>query len=142
MLGLIFSILAGALMSIQGVINTRVTEKIGVNETNVIVQGTGLIVAIIIYLIWGNGNFKNIASVNKFYLLGGFIGACIIFLVIKGIDSLGASYAISAILISQLIVASTIDGFGILGAEQARFGMNKIIGVIAMIIGIVIFKIK
>ncbi len=39
MLGIILAIISGAAMSIQGVFNTRVSEKIGVWETNTIVQG-------------------------------------------------------------------------------------------------------
>lgn len=142
MLGLLFSILAGALMSIQGVFNSRLTEKIGINESNLVVQGTGFILSIIIFFILGNGSLKKIGEVNKTYLLGGVIGVAIIYSVIKGISTLGATYAISAILIAQLIVAAAIDGFGLFGAQKITFGINKFIGVIVMIVGIIIFKIK
>lgn len=142
MLGLLFSILAGALMSLQGVFNSRLTEKIGINESNLVVQGTGFLFSLIIFLIWGSGNFKNIFIVNKTYLLGGIIGVAIIFSVIKGISALGATYAISAILVAQLISAAAIDGFGLFGTQKISFGINKIIGVIVMVVGIVIFKIK
>ena len=74
-------------MSLQGVFNTRVSEKIGLWETNVFVQGTGLILTLIILLIAGNGNFKAIKEVNKLYLLGGVLGAIIIFSVMQGITN-------------------------------------------------------
>ena len=38
--GVIFSILAGAAMSIQGVMNTRLGEGIGTMEAGTLVQGT------------------------------------------------------------------------------------------------------
>ncbi len=40
MAGIIFSIIAGASMSIQGVMNTRLSDKIGIYESNAFVQGT------------------------------------------------------------------------------------------------------
>ena len=142
MLGLFFSILAGAMMSIQGVFNSRVTEKVGINETNIIVQGTAFVAALIAFFIWGKGNLKNIGSVNKLYLLGGIIGVVITFSVIKGISSLGTTVAVSSILIAQLLTAAMIDFFGLFGAQHQKFGLNEIIGLAIMIAGIVIFKLK
>lgn len=49
MTGIIFSILAGIFMTIQGVFNTRSSEKIGLWETNLLVQGTGFLLTLIIF---------------------------------------------------------------------------------------------
>ena len=40
MIGVLCSIIAGAVMSLQGVINTRLTDRVGIFEANVFVQGT------------------------------------------------------------------------------------------------------
>ena len=129
-------------MSLQGVFNTRVSEKIGLWETNVFVQGTGLILTLIILLVAGNGNFKTIKEVNKLYLLGGVLGAIIIFSVMQGITKLGPTYSIATILVAQLLAAGLIDSFGIFGAEQIKFTLSKFIGIGIMIVGIIIFKWK
>lgn len=142
MLGVIFSIIAGIAMSIQGVFNTRVGEKIGTWETNALVQGSGFILTLIIMMFFGNGSFKDIKSVNKLYLLGGLIGVLIIFTVMYGIGSLGPTYSIAIILIAQLIAAAIIDGFGLFDSKKIPFGFNEFIGVAIMIIGIIVFKWK
>ena len=129
-------------MSLQGVFNTRVSEKIGLWETNVFVQGTGLILTLIILLIAGNGNFKAIKDVNKLYLLGGFLGAIIIFSVMQGITNMGPTYSIATILVAQLLAAGIIDSFGMFGAQQIKFTLSKFIGIGIMIVGIIIFKWK
>jgi len=141
-LGFFFSILAGALMSVQGVFNSRLTEKIGINETNMLVQGTGFLLTVIILLIWGNGSLKEVLHVNKLYLLGGVIGVGIIYCVIKGITSLGTTVAILAILIAQLLTAALIDKMGWFATEPVYFGWAKIMGLALMIIGLFIFKCK
>ena len=68
MSGIIFAIIAGSAMSIQGVMNTRLSEKIGLYESNVIVQGTAFILALIALWIMGKGNFRALGEVNKLYL--------------------------------------------------------------------------
>lgn len=142
MIGILFSIIAGISMSIQGVFNTRLGEKIGDWETNVVVQGSGLVVTLLILLIFGNGHFSNIKQVNKIYLLGGVFGVVIIFSVMKGISALGATYAIGTILVAQLIAAAVIDIFGIFGTNKIPFHFTQIIGIILMIVGIIVFKYK
>lgn len=140
MFGIIFSIIAGVAMSIQGVFNSRLGEKIGLWETNTIVQGSAFVLTLIITLLFGKGNFKEIQSTNKLYLTGGIIGVIITFTVMMSILKLGPTYAISIILVAQLIAAALIDLFGLFDSEKIGFGFTKIIGVIVMIIGIIIFK--
>lgn len=140
--GIIFSAVAGSLMSIQGVFNTRVSEKIGQWQTNILVQAIGLISAIAALFIFKGGDFSNLKEVNKLYLLGGVIGAAITFTVIRGMSSLGPTLAVSAILISQLVTACLFDFLGLCGTERLDFHYTKILGVIMMIAGIIIFKLK
>ncbi|ERI95213.1 hypothetical protein HMPREF1982_00438 [Clostridiales bacterium oral taxon 876 str. F0540] len=142
MLGVILSIVAGVAMSLQGVFNTRLGDKIGTWETNVIVQATGLVLSLIAFFIAGSGSFKNIKDANKLYLLGGALGVVIIITVMIGIKSLGPTCAISIILVAQLTAAALIDAFGLFDSAKIAFGTNKIIGVIIMIVGILIFKWK
>lgn len=142
MFGLISSIIAGISMSLQGVFNTRLGEKIGLWETNTLVQGIGFALTLIILFFAGNGNFKNLSSANKLYLLGGPLGVLIIFTVMSGIANLGPTYSISTILISQLAAAGIIETFGLFDSEKISFDITKILGLLIMVAGIILFKWK
>ncbi|MDF2503382.1 MULTISPECIES: DMT family transporter [Clostridium] len=142
MLGIFLSILSGICMSLQGVFNTRLSEKIGLWETNVIVQGTALVFTAIVLIFAHKGNLKNIKDVNKLYLLGGLLGVIIIYTVVKGISSVGTTCAISTILVAQLLAAALIDALGLFGTQKVAFGIHEILGVIIMISGIILFKWK
>ena len=142
MLGIIYSLIAGIFISLQGVFNTRVSDKIGLWETTTIVHAIGFVFAFIVMLIWGNGNFKKLDSVNKLYLLGGVFGVIIIYSVMKGISLLGAGFSVSILLITQLIFATIIDTFGLFGSPQIKFDFTKPLGILVMIGGIIIFKLK
>lgn len=142
MLSIIYAIISGISMTLQGVFNTRLEEKIGTWETNVVVQGSALIITLIIVIFFGKGNFKAIKEVNKLYLLGGILGVIIIFTVIRSISSMGATVGIGTILVAQLASAGIIDAFGLFGTERVSFGFREFIGISIMILGIVIFKWK
>ena len=142
MLGVIFSIIAGAAMSFQGVMNTRLGEKAGLLEANTFVQGTAFILSLAAILFFGNGSFKSIFEADKVYLAGGVLGLVITITVMLGIKHLSPTVAISVILIAQLLVAAGIDAFGLLGSEKVAFGLYKYIGTALMIAGVLVFKLK
>ena len=141
-MGFVWSVIAGAAMSIQGVMNTRLGEKIGIYESNAFVQGTAFALSLIAVWILGKGSFREIANVNKLYLLGGVLGLVITVTVMLGIGKLSPTVAISTILISQLLVAAVIDAFGWMGSEQMAFEWNKLAGLAVMIGGVLLFKYK
>jgi len=142
LIGFIFAILAGAAMSIQGVMNTRLQEGIGLWETNAFVQGTAFILSLIAAFIFGKGNISSLFSQKPVYLLGGVFGLAITVFVMLSIKGLSPTTAISVILVSQLAVAAAIDAFGWLGTEKAAFGLKEIIGLALMTAGIIVFKWK
>ena len=106
LLGILFSVIAGMAMSVQGVMNTRLGEGIGNMEANAFVQGTAFALALIALIFWRQGSFTALGGVNKLYWLGGVLGIVITLTVMLGIKSLGTTVAISIILISQLMVAA------------------------------------
>jgi transporter family-2 protein len=142
MVGFIIAIISGALMSIQGVFNTKVTENSSLWAANVFVQFTALIVCLGAWFITDRTSFKAVITVEpKYTLLGGVLGAFITFTVIKSMDSLGPAKAVMLIVIAQLIVAYAIELFGLFGVEKADFSWRKVIGMVVAIVGVVVFKI-
>lgn len=141
-MGFIFAIIAGITMTLQGVFNTRTSQKIGLWETNLLVQGTAFICTLIVFFFLRKGDYTKISGVNKLYLFGGLIGVIITYSVMKGMSDLGPTVAILLILISQLISAAIIDAFGIFDSNKIPFHWNNYVGIALMIIGIILFKFK
>ena len=142
LIGFLFSIVAGISMSIQGVFNTRLSEKIGTWQTNVFVQGTALILALFILMIFKGGDFSNIKQVNKLYLTGGAFAVIITFTVVEGMKIQGITTAVATILVAQIVAAALIDCCGMFGTNCVKFDITKVVGFITMIVGIIIFKYK
>lgn len=142
MKGIMFSIAAGLFISLQGVFNTRMGEKIGFWETNTFVHASGLAFTLIMLFAAGSGSFSMLGEVNKLYMIGGVLGVLILFSVMNAIAALGATYTVAILLITQLIAATVIDSFGLFGSPVIRFDITKFLGIAIMIIGIIVFKLK
>ena len=142
MTGILIAIISGALMSIQGVFNTGVTNQTSLWLANTFVQFTALVVSLLAYFVTGRqGNFSALLKIdNKYMLLGGVMGAFITYTVIKSVGDLGPAKANMLIITSQLIVAYLIELFGIWGMDKVSFEWRKLIGVAIVVIGIIIFK--
>ncbi len=141
MIGFFIALISGALMSIQGVLNTKVTEATSMWVANSFVQLTAFLVCLVAWAVSDRTSFKGLLSVEpKYFLLGGVIGAFITLTVIKSMDALGPAKAVMLIVISQLIVAYVIELFGMFGVEKQEFSWRKLIGALTAIVGFILFK--
>ena len=142
MIGFLFSILAGAAMSIQGVMNTRLQESAGLWEANTYVQGTAFLLSLAVMWLWGSGNLKALTTVPKWTLLGGALGLVITVTVMLSIKGLKPVTAVSVILIAQLVTAALIEAFGWMGQEKTPFALKQFLGLGLMLGGIALFKMR
>lgn len=144
MLGMLISILSGALMSIQGVFNTGVTKQSSIWVASGFVQFSALLVCVAAWFFTGRqGTVVSLFSIdNKYMLLGGAMGAFITYTVIKGVELLGPAKANMFIIVTQLLVAYLIELFGLFGTQKASFDMSKLIGMLLLVAGVIVFKWK
>ena len=141
MTGILIALLSGALMSIQGVMNTEVTKQSSIWAAAVWVQLSAFVVCGVMWLIQGRQPLSALWQVEpKYMLLGGILGALITYTVIRSMDSLGPAQAALIIVVSQIVVAYVIELFGILGVEKAGFQWQKAVGALVAVAGIILFK--
>lgn len=142
MLGFLYALVAGAAMSFQGVMNTRLGDKVGVLETNALVQLVGFILALIIAFFFGKGDIRQLGQAPCYSWLGGLLAPVITVTVMLAIGKLSPTVAISTILLAQLTVAALIDALGLLGADRLPFTWQKCLGVALMVGGVLLMKWK
>lgn len=143
MWGIIVALISGALMSVQGVLNTELTKQTSLWVANSWVQGTAFFICLGAWLIRDRKSFSSLFQVDsKWALLGGILGAFITLTVIMSMDQLGPAKSVMLIVVSQIVVAYLIELFGLFGVEKAAFHWSKCIGLLLAVTGIVIFKWK
>ena len=140
-MGIIIALISGALMSIQGVFNTKVTEQSSMWVAAGWVQFSAFLTCVGIWLFTGRQPVGDLLQVTpKYVLLGGVIGALITYTVVKSMSGLGPAQAALLIVVSQIVVAYCIELFGLFGMEKADFQWRKLIGALVAVAGIVIFR--
>lgn len=141
MWGFLIALISGALMSIQGVLNTEVTKQTSIWVSAGWVQLTAFFTCILLWFFADKSPVGAILQVRPWYMLaGGIIGAFITYTVIKSMDGLGPAKATLLIVITQIIVAYGIELFGLFGVDKAPFEWKKLIGALIAIAGIVVFR--
>ena len=141
MSGFWIALLSGALMSIQGIFNTDVTKQTSLWVAAGWVQLSALLVCVAAWLFTGRESISALWQVeNKYALLGGVIGSFITITVIRSMDSLGPARASMLIVLSQLVVSYLVEVLGIFGVEKQGLEWKKLVGILIMAAGVVLFK--
>ncbi|MFS0654934.1 DMT family transporter [Bacillus sp. 179-C3.3 HS] len=139
-IGLLLAITAGALVSLQTIFNRQVNEHTGSWSTTTLVLGMGFIASLMMgLLLEGTGMFQ-LRHMQAWYWVSGAIGVGVVICLVQGIKHLGPTYGIAIVLISQLGCALLFDSLGWLGLEKVEFSLTKLLGVLVIVAGILIFK--
>ncbi|WHX98167.1 DMT family transporter [Neobacillus sp. DY30] len=139
-LGLLFAILAGALVGLQNIFNSKVGEHAGSWTTTTLVLGLGFVASFTLGFLFEGKELFQLQNMKTWYWFSGLIGIGVVTCVVQGIKLLGPTYAISILLISQLGIALLWDSFGWMGIEKVPFTLQQLIGVLVIVAGILVFK--
>ncbi|MFP3812570.1 DMT family transporter [Bacillus sp. FSL K6-2841] len=139
-IGIVLAITAGALVSLQTIFNSKVNEQTGSWSTTTLVLGMGFIASLLMgLLLEGTGMFR-LRHMEAWYWISGVIGVGVVICLVQSIKRLGPTYGISIVLTSQLGCALLFDSLGWLGLEKVEFSLTKLLGVIVIVAGILVFK--
>lgn len=138
--GILLAAIAGALVSMQTVFNNKVNEQTGSWTTTMLVLFMGFVASLLGSLIFEGKNTFTLQHIQLWYWFSGMIGVGVVFCLVQGMRRLGPTYAISIVLTAQLGTALLWDSLGWLGLEKIPFTPAKLIGVLVIIAGILIFK--
>ncbi|SDX97771.1 DMT family transporter [Thermoactinomyces sp. DSM 45892] len=140
MIGLLLGCLAGILISFQNTLNSKLNEQAGTWMTTTWVLGLGFLASFIIGFIVEGIDFLNLRNAEIWYWFSGVLGIFVVSCLMQGIRLLGATYAISIVLTSQIGFALVFDSLGLFGLEKIPFQTTKLLGVFIIISGIFVFK--
>lgn len=141
MTGFFIALISGALMSLQGVFNTEVTKQSSMWVSASWVQFSALVTCLVIWAASDRSGFAALMKVSpKYMMLGGVFGAFITYTVIQSMASLGPAKATMLIVIAQLSVSWLVELMGMFGVEKGMFSWRRLLGLLAAIVGVVIFE--
>lgn len=140
MKGILYAILAGGFITLQGVANTRISKDIGTWQAATLTQLTGFVAAFLILMFVREKNWQGLKRVQPLYLTGGAFASVIIFSNVTSIQQIGVTLTISAVMIAQLCLTFWVDSNGWFGVVKQKMRLPQFIGIGMMIVGVVILK--
>ncbi|GAB6930308.1 DMT family transporter [Paenibacillus sp. JCM 10914] len=140
MRGILFAILGGACITLQGVANARISQDMGTWQATTITQFTGFVLALLILMFVRDSNLQGIKEVKPLYLFGGALAAPIIFSEVTAIQEIGVTLMIATLLIAQLALTLLIDIRGWFGVVKKKMNAIQFVGIGMMIIGVIVLK--
>ncbi len=140
-------LIVGVMMTVQGILNTALANRVGVYGSVFIGVVINLILISLIILITPKSiSLQNLPGWNKWYLyLGGVLGIFILTSIIIILPRLGATQGFIYIISGQLIASVIVDHYGLLGIEKTPINITKFAGILFFILGaylVTISKIK
>jgi len=138
--GIVFAVLAGVFITLQGTFNAKLSSHIGIWSTSIITHFIGFLIATTIFLLKKEEKIAELKDVKKIYLVAGALGGLIICAETIAIHSMGVTLTAGTLMVAQLLTATFIEMKGLFQMKKIQMERYHIVGTIVMIIGIVVFN--
>ena len=134
---IVLTVCAGALLATQSNVNGRLGHDIGTLQATTInfIIGLVILLALTALLGGGFGSLAKVASLPKWTLSGGAMGAVIVAISLVSVRVLGTGGLTAATISGQLTLAVVIDRFNLFGSGYHALDATRIAGVLLLVAG-------
>ena len=136
LLALAIALIGGLAIGLQSPLVSLMSERIGGLESAFVVHLGGALIASVPLLVMGRGHFSNIREVPSYALLSGGLGLILIVAISYSIPRIGLANTVAPLIVAQLVAATVIDHFGLLGLEVRLLNPVRAMGIGLLFAGV------
>ena len=140
---LIIALAAGVALATQSAINTQLAKAMSGEAVIATFISFAVGSIVLFFIAWVKtdlwGNLSTVPSQPWWKLIGGILGAVVVFTTVLLAPKLGITAMLFFIIVGQLITATTIDHFGLIGMPIREVNITKFIGLIIVAFGLVFY---
>ena len=140
---LIVALAAGVALATQSAINTQLAKAMSGEAVIATFISFAVGTIVLFFIAWVKtdlwGNLSTVPSQPWWKLIGGILGAVVVFTTVLLAPKLGITAMLFFIIVGQLITAATIDHFGLIGMPIREVNITKFIGLIIVAFGLVFY---
>ena len=140
---LIVALAAGVALATQSAINTQLAKAMSGEAVIATFISFAVGTIVLFFIAWVKtdlwGNLSTAPSQPWWKLIGGILGAVVVFTTVLLAPKLGITAMLFFIIVGQLITATTIDHFGLIGMPIREVNITKFIGLIIVAFGLVFY---
>ena len=129
-------LIGGIAVGLQSPLASMITQRPGLFESVFILHMGGAIIALIPLLIYGGGKLTEWRNVPWYALGAGIFGLVVIGSISYMIPRIGIAAAITTIVAGQLLVATILDHYGLLGAAGRSMDLTRGFGLAVVLVGV------
>lgn len=133
---ILIGLAGGVAVGLQSPMASMISQRLGLFESVLIVHLGGAVVALIPLLIYGGGKLAQWRSLPWYTLGAGIFGLVVIGAISYTIPRVGIAAAITTIVAGQLLVGTTLDHFGLLGATGRSMDPTRALGLVIVLVGV------
>jgi bacterial/archaeal transporter family-2 protein len=129
---------AGCLVGMQAPVNSRLGRSVGTIQaaTFSFLVGTAALVLIATLFYGGLGSLRHVGRAPSWALIGGLLGAVYVAVALITVRTLGVTGLTAAVITGQLAASVVIDRFGLLGVSRQAIGVDRIVGLVLLVVGV------
>jgi transporter family-2 protein len=132
----IIGIVGGMAVGLQPSLSSLMGQRLGSMESVFIVHLGGAILALLLLLAAGSSNLAQWRTVSWYALGAGVLGVVGLSVINYTIPRVGASTTLILLLAGQLMMAATLDHFGLLGLSPRPIDLWRVIGLAIIFAGV------
>ena len=140
---LIIALAAGVALATQSAINTQLAKAMSGEAVIATFISFAVGTLVLFFIAWVKtdlwGNLSTLPSQPWWKLIGGILGAVVVFTTVLLAPKLGITAMLFFIIVGQLITAAAIDHFGLIGMPIREVNITKFIGLIIVAFGLVFY---
>ena len=140
---LIIALAAGVALATQSAINTQLAKAMSGEAVIATFISFAVGTIVLFFIAWVKtdlwGNLSTVPSQPWWKLIGGILGAVVVFTTVLLAPKLGITAMLFFIIVGQLITAASIDHFGLIGMPIREVNITKFIGLIIVAFGLVFY---
>ena len=140
---LIIALAAGVALATQSAINTQLAKAMSGEAVIATFISFAVGTIVLFFIAWVKtdlwGNLSTVPSQPWWKLIGGVLGAVVVFTTVLLAPKLGITEMLFLIIVGQLITATSIDHFGLIGMPIREVNITKLIGLIIVAFGLVFY---
>ncbi|TVO68858.1 DMT family transporter [Sedimenticola selenatireducens] len=130
------AVVGGIAVALQAQLMGLLDRQLGTVESVFITYGSGGLLIGLIILFMRGGNLTLWHSVPWYALFSGVIGLVIVAAIGFSAPRLGLVTAFTIMVAAQFIVGAFLDHYGFLGAEVRQLNLEKIAGMLTVLVGV------
>jgi bacterial/archaeal transporter family-2 protein len=139
-LAVLLGVGAGCLVGMQAPINSRLGKTLGTAQAATFSFLVGTVALLLLASFWhgGLGNLSRVTNAPWWALVGGLLGAVYVTVALLAVRTLGASGLTAVVITGQLAISVVIDRFGLLGVARQQVGVQRVLGLVLLVAGVLL----